>query len=178
MRQRLFPGAFEISRAPEQTVDIRLSLEAMKSYIPARITSQDLRWLDSWEFSSGIVHVKDFDPFDSLWLEYQEVLTGIKCNNNAWMYQDNLRKIGDCLPTADWFFKALHEFRQAIYGRSAGLTLPDQSNGLSVADLAGWPKIAREWKTEAECLCAVFFAPGADEPYSLAVIDCGLQQGE
>jgi hypothetical protein len=156
VRQRIFPGAFKISKAPEQTVDIRPSLEAMKSYIPTRITAQDLKWLDSWDFSSGIVHEKDFDPFDSLWREYREVLTGIESNNNAWMYQDSLRKTGDCMPAADRFFRALHEFRQAIYGLSAGLTLPDESNGLSVTDIAGWPKIARQWKTEAECLAAVY----------------------
>ncbi|MGE8067074.1 hypothetical protein [Pseudomonas sp. NPDC089569] len=156
VRRRIFPGAFQISRGPEQTVDIRPSLEVMKSYIPTRITAQDLKWLDSWDFGSGIVHEKDFAPFDSLWREYRDVLTGIEHNNNAWMFQDNLRKIGDCMPAADNFFRALHEFRQAIHGFSAGLTLPDESNGLSITDIAGWPKIARQWKAEAECVAAVY----------------------
>lgn len=156
VRKRIFPAAFEISKDPEEIVDFCPSLETMKSYIPTRITAQDLKWLDSWDFGSGIVHVMDFDPFDSLWLEYREVLTAIESNNNAWKYQDSLRKTGDCMPAANRFFRSLHDFRQSIYGHSAGLTLPDGSNGLSVTDITGWPKITRQWKFEAECLAAVY----------------------
>ena len=159
--QKFFPEAYQLPKFPQGNLSLQSdylpSLSVMKEWIPKWIDVNNLYWLENWNFSLGYVKETDFDPFNSLFIEYDRVTTALNQNIPEFLHSGDRSIIAKCLPAAKVFFDALVEFRMSINSQ----IISNESDGVRILTINDFPesfrsKTTREWKSNANCLASIY----------------------
>ena len=156
--RNIFPNAFNLAAIvqPASADDYIASLKALQSYIPARITSADLTWLETHDFSCGSMPERAFDPFRNLYLDLQRVEDALRLGDTGWLHSAGYPEIHATLLAGKDFYFALKEFVQSVSAQIVGGFASDGSSILTVVDLNGWQKFARQFGSNAQYLAQVY----------------------
>lgn len=134
---RFFPSIFPALAVQDNNEANRnyiASLDTLKEFIPTKIMLEDLKWLESWDFSRGYVVESDYSKFADLWLEHNRTLVALD-KLPVWLHQGERTLIAKSLLAGRNFYSALGEFVKAINNSVIGSSLPDGTQILGVFDL-------------------------------------------
>jgi len=130
-------------------------VSSLKEYIPKVITSKNISWLESWNFSCGYLIERDYLPFENLYIEHDRTVLGLN-KIPEWLLTGDRIEIAKSLPAGQRFFSVLGEFRNSINQHIIGSRLNDGTQILSVTDLPNKQKIISQWKSKAEYFSQVY----------------------
>lgn len=157
----IFPEAFSLAERPASTgpssIEVLNAIPKFKEYIQRSITTTDLEWLETWNFSHGYLLQKNYDPFQNLYIEHDRAVTALN-GIPSWLYVRGCSELATALPAGERFFNALSCFRNAIYSHTIGDSLPNGERTLSLKDLPDQfvAKMTINWKSTAAHLAQVY----------------------
>jgi len=156
--QRIFPNAYGLAAMtePPSSDDYITSLKALQSYVPLRITLDDLNWLETHNFSDGWMSEQSFDPFRDLYRDVDRVETALSYQIQEWLHAAGYPEIKASLLAGDNFYSALKVFVDSVNAHIIGNTAPDGTSTLTVQDLNGWQRIAHQHESHARYLAEVY----------------------
>lgn len=115
--------------------EYRISLNALREYIPLYITYENLNWLEKWDFSCAYVLKADYDVFNNLFFEYNRTEKSLKYEIREFIKVGNRNKMGETLLAGKDFYDALIEFRNSIESHIIGKYLDDGKDALVLEEL-------------------------------------------
>ncbi|EJM56189.1 hypothetical protein [Pseudomonas sp. GM48] len=156
--RNIFPNAFDLAAIvqPPSADEYITSLKALQSYVPSRITLADLTWLETYDFSLGWMPERAFDPFQDLYIDLQRVEDALRLGLTDWLHSAGYPEVQATLLAGKEFYFALKEFVESVKAHIVGNWATDGSSILTVVDLNGWQRIARQFGSNAQYLAQVY----------------------
>lgn len=156
--RNIFPNAFDLAAMvrPPSAEDYITSLKALQSYVPSRITLADLIWLETYDFNVGWMPERAFDPFQYLYIDLQRVEDALRLGLTDLLHSAGYPEVQATLLAGNEFYFALKEFVESVKAQIVGNWTEDGTSILTVVDLNGWQRIARQFGSNAQYLAQVY----------------------
>lgn len=118
------------------------SLEALRRYVPTRITLGDLAWLEEYNFSVGWMSERAYEPFRDLHIDFMRVKDAEQSRLTGYLNSAGNQELKATLLAGDEFYSALGEFVGAIRPHIIGQTEDDGTSTLTLLGVSEWQKKA------------------------------------